>query len=245
MSWVSKGQYWRLVLALAAGMVLLLVTLGIAVADAVKGKDLYSGKFCARCHGNNGEGGYGPPLAATTLSAADVVKQVRTPRARMPSFSDKQVTDAELGDILDFVKTLPRPATAGTYQFAARAGDPAGQVIFIEKGCAACHGIPPSVAGTKLAPAEEITQVRTPRSRMGAFTAVQISDADVTTVNRWLASLPAPTPRPTAVATPQAGAQQLPRTGEEPDNTLPMLLLAGFALLAGGLFLRTLLARRG
>ena len=168
-----------------------------STAAAASGKDLFAGKLCANCHGTNGEGGFGPPLAGTQVTAAQAISKLRTPSGKMPGFSDKQVSGAQETAIIDYVKSLPKPATTGTYRFTAQASDPAGQKLFIDKGCANCHGIPPNVAGTKLTADEEIKQVRTPRDRMGSFTPEQISDADVTTVNGWLRGLPTPTPRAT------------------------------------------------
>lgn len=171
-------------------------------AGAPTGKELAASKFCARCHGASGEGGFGPVLAGTQATAAQAVTQVRTPRNKMPMFNDKQVSDAEIGSIVDYYRSQPKPATPGTYQFSSQAGDPAGKAVFVDKGCANCHGIPPNVAGTKLAAAEEITQVRTPRARMGAFNARQISDAEITSANEWLRSLPPPAPAAAPQPTP-------------------------------------------
>jgi mono/diheme cytochrome c family protein len=201
-------------IAAVAGLAILLVAVSITMAapsaDAEAGKALFTSKFCIRCHGENAVGGFGPSIAATTRTVDQVVNKVRNSTGRMPRFNANQVSDAEISDIVDFLKTLERPATPGAPAFSVQPGDPPEQVLFIEKGCVNCHGRPPSVAGTQLDAAGEITQVRTPRGRMGAFIPEQISDAEITQINAWLRSLPAPAPKPQPAqptATPAAVAQ--------------------------------------
>ncbi|MBI4317687.1 MAG: c-type cytochrome [Chloroflexi bacterium] len=255
----SLGRNHWLVLALIGGLVLTFVAVGLAAAepsaDAAKGKELFAAKLCANCHGQNAEGGFGPTLAGTQRTLAQVTAKARAKVGNMPGFSEAQVSDAEIADIVDFLKSTPAPATRGTYAFSTKEGDPAGQVIFVENGCAACHRIPPSVAGTRLDAAQEITQVRTPRARMPSFTAAQISDADVTTVNEWLRSMPAPAaapkPQPPAETKPQApvapsqpAPTTLPRTGDAPENLLRLLVILGGLGLAAGLVIKMLAAQR-
>jgi LPXTG-motif cell wall-anchored protein len=266
---------WRWGIALIIGLAVLLVAVSAAMAapsaDPEAGRTLYTSKFCIRCHGENGVGGFGPPLAATTRTVDQVVNKVRNSTGRMPRFNANQVSDTEISDIVDFLKTLQRPASPGAPAFSVQPGDPPEQVLFIDKGCVNCHGRPPSVAGTQLDAAGEIQQVRTPRGRMGAYIPDQISDAEITQINTWLRSLPAPAPKPQpsqatptpapakpgttatvvsaapkAQATTTPAAAALPRTGEGSSTLLQLGVIAlVMFLLGGGLWMLRLRRMQG
>jgi len=49
---------------------------------------------CDRCHGVDGEGGYGPDLAGTGLSFTQFKRAVRQPFGIMPSFTEGQINVA-------------------------------------------------------------------------------------------------------------------------------------------------------
>ena len=69
------------------------------------GHDLMVAKGCAACHGQNGEGSaIAPSLAGH--SEAQVIRQVRSPRFQMPSFSEDQVSDEELDTIAHYIASL-------------------------------------------------------------------------------------------------------------------------------------------
>jgi uncharacterized repeat protein (TIGR01451 family) len=85
------------------------------VADPVgrpdAGKAFVSGTNvspCVACHGRQGEGGYGPDLAGTGLTFAQFRRAVRSPWGVMPSYSDAQVNDQLLADLLAYFRSLPR-----------------------------------------------------------------------------------------------------------------------------------------
>ena len=82
------------------------------------GKVLMTQKRCWGCHGDNPIGGV---LAQGRFvnqgrapSAEIVIKQLRTPAQRMPSFSATQVTDAEAAQIADYLKSLAATLTPAT-----------------------------------------------------------------------------------------------------------------------------------
>lgn len=75
--------------------------------DSTTGEALYGHFGCFGCHGFQGEGGFGPPLAGTQLSLAEIQRQVRIPKARMPAFGPALISDEELGHIQAFLKSLP------------------------------------------------------------------------------------------------------------------------------------------
>lgn len=80
-------------------------------------------------------------------------------------------------------------------------GDPqAGLAAFKKYGCYSCHGIlgqgtlrdGPRINAAGIGYQAVLTQLRTPRYEMPAFTAVQIPDRDVVNIFAYLTSLPKP-----------------------------------------------------
>jgi len=76
-----------------------------------------------------------------------------------------------------------------------------GKKQFVKLGCYTCHGYQGqgSSAGAKLAPnprtaASLIAYVRHPAGTMPPFTSKVVSDADLTDIQAFLASVPAPPP---------------------------------------------------
>jgi mono/diheme cytochrome c family protein len=233
--------------------------------DAAEGKKVWDAKACKSCHGANAEGKYARVLAGYDKTADDIIKQVRTPRNAMPAFSATVISDVEIRNLFDYLKTLTPPAsfTAQTYQ--AQAGDDPGKVLFNQKRCAACHGenaerVAQIVLGRggKTITADEIkTQVRTPRRNMPVFRPEYVTDADIAAMAPFLKSVvekaaaaapaAATTPAPAAAATPapaQAPAT-LPKTGAE-TPLLPYALivgLVGITLLGASFVLRRRSAR--
>src|SRR5437660_4222701 len=68
-----------------------------AAGDAAAGKAYWErvaprNVDCRNCHGNNGEGGFGPDLAGRGLSAAQVLRAARQPWGIMPAFVESQVS---------------------------------------------------------------------------------------------------------------------------------------------------------
>lgn len=76
--------------------------------------DLYASAGCSRCHGPTAAGGFGPPLAATALPFEAFLAQLRTPRWRMPAFSDDVVSDQAALRLYEYVRSLePESRTSG------------------------------------------------------------------------------------------------------------------------------------
>lgn len=78
------------------------------------GKTLFNQKRCAGCHGSDAER-IVSLLAGqnrTTISEAEVLKQVRTPKANMPTFRSEFVTDADVATIAKFVKAQVEKSAA-------------------------------------------------------------------------------------------------------------------------------------
>jgi mono/diheme cytochrome c family protein len=73
-----------------------------------KGKQLYMDYSCYACHGYSGQNGPGNRLVPMKMAQAAFTAYVRNPRTKqMPSYSTKVMTDAQLGDIWAYVRTLP------------------------------------------------------------------------------------------------------------------------------------------
>jgi mono/diheme cytochrome c family protein len=81
-----------------------------AAGDAEKGKQAFMADGCWSCHGYDGHGGAGPKLAPRPLPAATFIAIVRHPPASgMPTYTSKMLSDAQLTDILAYLKTIPEP----------------------------------------------------------------------------------------------------------------------------------------
>jgi len=124
-------------------MVTLLAGFGLSpVLAAPDGAKLY-GRNCAACHGENGTGGIGVPLALpafqTGVSDDYLRKTIRhgRPGRVMPAFS--QLDQAEIEAIVRHVRTWNKGAPA-TYSARPVKGNPGhGKKLFAQY-CAACHG---------------------------------------------------------------------------------------------------------
>jgi len=82
--------------------------------DAASGKKLFETIGCFECHGYAGQGGAaGPKLIDPPVFPAYIV-QLRTPRAIMPPYTSKVLSDQQAADIYAHVKTFPLPADPAT-----------------------------------------------------------------------------------------------------------------------------------
>jgi mono/diheme cytochrome c family protein len=87
-------------------------TAGHAQGNAAHGKELFMKYSCYACHGFSGQNGNGARLVPMKFPQAGFVAYVRNPpRAnQMPSYSPKVLTDADLGDLYAYIRTLPDSA---------------------------------------------------------------------------------------------------------------------------------------
>jgi len=114
-----------------------------AQGNAQAGKTLWAGAAtqCKNCHGNNGEGAFGPDLAGRKLTVAQFSRAVRLPWGIMPRFMASQVSDSELADMVAYFDSLPAVATPGKWRFEVPANAPRGQQTLLSTiGCGQCHG---------------------------------------------------------------------------------------------------------
>ncbi len=91
--------------------------------------------------------------------------------------------------------TATPPPTAAAGPTTSPGTMPVGQVLFVEQGCAGCHGedgrgisggAPPVVGES---PEEIVAQVRNPRDRMPAYPPERLSDADLAEIVAYIQAL--------------------------------------------------------
>ena len=64
------------------------------------------GRICAACHGDNAEGGQGPALAAVALEYDEFLAKVRHGGGEMPSIPPAKITDDEVKQVFEYLKSL-------------------------------------------------------------------------------------------------------------------------------------------
>lgn len=81
--------------------------------NAEAGKDVFMKYTCYGCHGFSGQNGPGARLVPMRMTQTGFVNYLRSPRTRqMPSYSTKVLSDAQLGDVYAYIKTLPASRAA-------------------------------------------------------------------------------------------------------------------------------------
>ena len=105
-----------LAIAICAGMLALpkpALSQSAPAGNADAGRQLFVRKGCVQCHGREGQGSptTGPRLGPNPLALAAFVRAVRSPRAQMPPYTEKLVSDAELADMRAFLDSRPRPTS--------------------------------------------------------------------------------------------------------------------------------------
>ena len=178
-------------------------------ADAGAGKALWDGSQtqCRACHGNAGEGAFGPALAGRGLSAAEFRQAVRKPWGIMPAFTEDQVSDSDLANFAAYFAGLSKAAEVAPWRVPMPDDAKLGQKTAIALGCAQCHGATMDVArgifgGTALGftqfrdlvydhvvamPKLGIAEGNTPGQRlhMGNYSRLRISDQQLKTIYDW------------------------------------------------------------
>jgi mono/diheme cytochrome c family protein len=82
--------------------------------SAASGKELFLKYTCYGCHGFSGQNGPGNRLVPMKMAQAVFTAYVRNPSQpnRMPSYSAKVISDAQLVDIWTYIRTLPESPAA-------------------------------------------------------------------------------------------------------------------------------------
>ena len=115
-----------------------------AAGDPAAGKATWQGPtlLCRNCHGNDGEGAFGPDLAGRGLTLAQFRRVVRQPSGGgvMPSYPATSITDAEIADVHAYLTSLKPVAEPGPWRVPLPANAPLGQQIAIATvGCLQCR----------------------------------------------------------------------------------------------------------
>jgi ubiquinol-cytochrome c reductase cytochrome c subunit len=104
---------------MALGILLMAVLGTSAVAqnagDPGRGREIFMRDNCYTCHGTTGGGGGalgGPRLAHAGLTPNAIFNELRHPRAAMPAYSEKVLSDAEARDIVAYIQALSRGQAA-------------------------------------------------------------------------------------------------------------------------------------
>jgi mono/diheme cytochrome c family protein len=91
-----------------------------AAASVQQGHELYLKYSCYACHGYDGHGGAGARLVPLALTESRFTAYVRNPRGRMPPYTDTVLSDAQLADLLVYIKSLPASPPADQIPLLSR-----------------------------------------------------------------------------------------------------------------------------
>ena len=101
-----------------------------------------SNALCSNCHGDRGEGGFGPDLAGRGVSFSQFLREVRQPWGIMPRWTARQISDRTLADVYAYLMSRPSVPQPGPWRVTVPARATVGLRYFIETvGCAQCHGV--------------------------------------------------------------------------------------------------------
>jgi mono/diheme cytochrome c family protein len=174
--------------------------------DVAAAKALWEGNqlFCKNCHGKDGEGAFGPDLAGRGLSASQFRQAVRKPWGIMPTFTEEQLSDAEIAGLAAYFGSRPKPAELGAWRVPLATDAPHGQQVYMAAGCAQCHGatfdMPRASFGgrngdfalmrdlvyTHTAAMPEFEEQRPgQRLRMGNFNSLRLSESQMKEIFTW------------------------------------------------------------
>jgi mono/diheme cytochrome c family protein len=63
-------------------------------------------RVCATCHGSDAKGDQGPSLVPMTMEFDELLAKVRQGGGEMPAISKTKVTDDEVKQVLEYLKSL-------------------------------------------------------------------------------------------------------------------------------------------
>jgi ubiquinol-cytochrome c reductase cytochrome c subunit len=93
----------------ASVAMVILVSTATAQGNANAGKEIWNKYTCYGCHGFSGQNGPGLRLVPMRMTVDGFTKLVRGPGqpTRMPPYSEKVLSDAQLADVWAYLKSLP------------------------------------------------------------------------------------------------------------------------------------------
>lgn len=82
--------------------------------QVANGRRLFVKYGCYECHGLEAQGGgsAGPRIGPDPVPLSALIGYLRAPAREMPPYTDKVISDKELNDIHEFLKSLPHPPSA-------------------------------------------------------------------------------------------------------------------------------------
>jgi mono/diheme cytochrome c family protein len=122
----------------------------------------------------------------------------------MPTFTDEQLSDAEIANLAAYFATLPKVSDPGPWRVPVATDVTHGQQVYMAAGCAQCHGatfdMPRAAMGGRnddFAEMKELVYTHTTampkleplrpgqRLRMGNFNPLRLSEADLKEIFDW------------------------------------------------------------
>jgi len=127
--------------SIALVVVMALPALAGAQGDPKAGLGAFRGKLCHFCHGDNGEGGFGPDLAGRGLTPEQFRQAVRKPWGVMVGYTVDQLSDEQVNNIWAFMQAAKPAKEPGHWHWpAAPANAPYEQRVYLQMvGCGQCH----------------------------------------------------------------------------------------------------------
>jgi mono/diheme cytochrome c family protein len=127
---------------------------GAPGGNAAAGKTAWMDRRCRRCHGEMGEGGFGPDLAGRALTYSQFKQALRKPWGIMPTFIELYTSDQVIADLQAYLISLPKVDAPAAWvvdirnivpnsQWSSKPPTqdaPLGQQLFASYGCIQCHG---------------------------------------------------------------------------------------------------------
>ena len=131
---------------LIVGLFLLPLGQGVAFAqtgDAQAGKAFWDGPAaqCRNCHGEKGEGAFGPDLAGPQADGSRSSRMRSASRgASCPPISTVRSPTPRSPNMVAYFDSLPANAQPGKWRFEVPADAARGQMVSLNVGCGQCHG---------------------------------------------------------------------------------------------------------
>jgi mono/diheme cytochrome c family protein len=94
-----------LMLSLVPIVTLMSVAVMTRQSEPLPGKVPFE-RVCAECHGQNAQGDQGPRLVPMTMEYDEVLAKVRQGGGEMPSISKTTMTDDEVKQVFEYLKSL-------------------------------------------------------------------------------------------------------------------------------------------
>jgi mono/diheme cytochrome c family protein len=93
------------ILSLVSVVTLMSAVVTTRQSEPLPGKVPYE-RVCAACHGANAQGDQGPRLVPMTMDYDELLAKVRQGGGEMPAISKTAMTDDEVKQVLEYLKSL-------------------------------------------------------------------------------------------------------------------------------------------